>query len=233
MNLLWTISIAALVTFTCANPELQRQIDELQKQLDFVHRTLQDDGSGMDGEHNHNGMDGSGMDGGVDAANGGDHSGHSSSTVGHGVFFTTSENTIVLFEGWETTNYGEYIGTCLFVIFLGIFLEWLTTFRELYPRSFSSAGGYFGAATPNAAAAAAGDGHDAKPAGFSVQHLVKTILYMFGVTIAYFLMLIAMTFNVGLFISAVLGLTIGYFIFGPIRARCGSVKSTECCHNIA
>ena len=67
------------------------------------------------------------------------------------------------------------------------------------------------------------------------QHIVKTLLYMFGVTIAYCIMLIIMTFNVGLFISAVLGLTIGFFTFGMARSRVSGNEndSSECCHNIA
>ena len=44
-----------------------------------------------------------------------------------------------------------------------------------------------------------------------------SITYLFSIFFSYMLMLIVMTYNAGLFIVTVLGLTTGYFIFGFIR----------------
>ena len=240
-----------------ANENVHAELQLLQAQLNQLHRQLQ-----MTGDHDHGDMDhgdgdmdhgdgnmdnGDGnMDNGDGDMTGGDHdhgsedhSDHGAGVGGHPLFFTTGDDTTVLFEGWTTDNTGEYIGSCLFVIFLGILLEAITTFRMVYPNhkiDFSTAG-FIAAHTPRTNAAGAAS-VDSKPVNVGPTwrvHAVKTILYLIGITIAYFLMLIIMTFNVGLFISAVLGLTIGFFIFGMARSRTGSNEndSAECCHNIA
>lgn len=224
------LSVMTLVVV--ATPDLQKQIHDLQMQLDSMHRKLQEGGMagsmGGDGSRDHGDGsmdhgdgsmhhgDGSMDHGGMDH---GDTSHHATSTAGHGLFFTTGKVTTVLFEGWQTSNYGEYIGTCLFVILLGILIEWLSMVRECYSHKKMS-----DFASMNSPAAA-GSTSNAQLG----QHLVKTMLYMSSITLAYSLMLIVMTYNVGLFISAVLGLTIGYLTFGKRREQCGSTNSTECC----
>lgn len=43
-----------------------------------------------------------------------------------------------------------------------------------------------------------------------------------------------MTFNVGYFICAVLGLSVGYFVFGRKRQMLGAENdATDCCHSVA
>ena len=46
-----------------------------------------------------------------------------------------------------------------------------------------------------------------------------SLTYLFSIFFSYLLMLIVMTYNGGLFIVTVCGLTTGYFIFGFIRKR--------------
>lgn len=43
---------------------------------------------------------------------------------------------------------------------------------------------------------------------------LATVVYFFKLLASYTLMLIVMTFNLGLLIAAILGLSIGYFLFG-------------------
>ncbi len=47
--------------------------------------------------------------------------------------------------------------------------------------------------------------------------LVITVSYFYSILLSYALMLVVMTFNMGLFCAAVGGLTIGYLIFGYYR----------------
>lgn len=49
---------------------------------------------------------------------------------------------------------------------------------------------------------------------WSLAHFVLTILHMVQMTLAYFLMLIVMTYNSWLCASVVVGSTVGYFLFG-------------------
>jgi hypothetical protein len=46
-----------------------------------------------------------------------------------------------------------------------------------------------------------------------------SLTYLVSVFLSYMLMLAVMTFNAGIFVATVLGLTVGYFIFGFIRKR--------------
>ena len=59
--------------------------------------------------------------------------------------------------------------------------------------------------------------------------LIITTSYLFSTVLSYALMLVVMTFNGGLFIAAVGGLTLGYLVFGYMRKT--EVKETgeKCC----
>ena len=46
-------------------------------------------------------------------------------------------------------------------------------------------------------------------------HLKKTFLYMVQFLVGYFLMLVAMTYNVWLFLAVIIGCGIGYFLATP------------------
>ena len=48
----------------------------------------------------------------------------------------------------------------------------------------------------------------------STHHMLQTVLHMLQITLGYALMLIAMTFNLWLFLAVVCGLTLGYFLCG-------------------
>ena len=59
------------------------------------------------------------------------------------------------------------------------------------------------------------------------------IIYFCSLFLSYMLMLIVMTFNFGLFMAAVLGLTFGYFIFGFMKkqgfTKIYSPETDKCC----
>ncbi|RWS09559.1 copper transporter-like protein [Dinothrombium tinctorium] len=54
---------------------------------------------------------------------------------------------------------------------------------------------------------------------FKREHLMQTALQVCQVFIGYFLMLVAMTFNIWLFISVILGSGFGYFLFANLDAK--------------
>ena len=61
-------------------------------------------------------------------------------------------------------------------------------------------------------------------------------VYIMSLFLSYALMLIVMTFNAGLFAATILGLTMGYFVFGFTRKR-GYTKiyqpeTDKCCTQI-
>ena len=48
---------------------------------------------------------------------------------------------------------------------------------------------------------------------------IVTLTYLMSVTIGYAIMLLVMSFNAGIFIATILGLTFGYFIFGYMKKK--------------
>ena len=79
------------------------------------------------------------------------------------------------------------------------------------------------------------NGQDSEKAkSFVLKERVKQlVIYFVTLLLAYILMLIVMTFNAGLFLATVFGLSFGYYIFGlEIGSRLDQVYNPEtdkCC----
>ena len=67
-----------------------------------------------------------------------------------------------------------------------------------------------------------------RPRLLSPYHLVQTLLHILQMGISYLLMLIAMTFNIYLFLAVILGAGLGHFLFGWRRTRV--IDHNEHCH---
>lgn len=64
------------------------------------------------------------------------------------------------------------------------------------------------------------------------ERLIITLTYLVSAALSYSFMLIIMTYNAGIFIAAILGLTTGHFIFGYLKKVNFPQKPEEgkCCH---
>lgn len=62
----------------------------------------------------------------------------------------------------------------------------------------------------------------------SSQHLIQTVLHILQMGISYLLMLIAMTFNIYLFLAIILGAGLGHLLFGWRRSSI--IDYNEHCH---
>ena len=60
--------------------------------------------------------------------------------------------------------------------------------------------------------------------------VVDTLLMMIQFTISYLLMLIAMTYNAGLFVAVVVGTGCGHFLFASANANGEITDKRDCCH---
>ena len=66
-----------------------------------------------------------------------------------------------------------------------------------------------------------------------MQRFKIMLVYFVSLFFSYILMLVIMTFNAGLFVATIMGLTSGYFVFGFIRKRgftkIYSPETDKCC----
>jgi hypothetical protein len=63
---------------------------------------------------------------------------------------------------------------------------------------------------------------------FNVHHYIQTFLHFSQFAVSYFLMLAFMTFNYWLCLSILVGITIGFFVFGVKREK--NNLNEECCN---
>lgn len=118
--------------------------------------------------------------------------------------FHQSFESVILFESWRTSNQFNYFISCLFIVLMGCFTMLISSINKKYIKNINR------------------NKRNYEKLGIKVIfiNLLITILYYF---MHYLMMLIAMTFNWGLFFSVILGLSIGYGIF-----ELGSLEKNEC-----
>mmetsp|Transcript_15063 Transcript_15063/g.32719 ORF Transcript_15063/g.32719 Transcript_15063/m.32719 type:complete len:205 (-) Transcript_15063:32-646(-) len=134
------------------------------------------------------------------------------------MYFTTSLDVIILWKEWHVKSWGPYLGSCIGIIFCCLFHELVVSYREKYvsdwqkkrrkdSRAYSSSSSFLDKI-------------------LDPTHLIVTLMYAFSVTWGYLIMLVVMTYNVGLFVSVIVGLTLGHFLF---RSKAGHVSTTDVC----
>lgn len=99
--------------------------------------------------------------------------------------FYWGKNAEILFHSWPGTSTGMYVLALIFVFVLSFFIEWLSHCQLIKPDSSNVSAG-----------------------------LVQTFLHAIRVGLAYMVMLAVMSFNVGVFLIAVAGHTLGFLFFG-------------------
>ncbi|KAK4717738.1 hypothetical protein R3W88_016076 [Solanum pinnatisectum] len=117
----------------------------------------------------------------------------------HMTFFW-GKNTEILFSGWPGyDNLGMYILTLVVVFFMAIFVEFLSHSNYINKSNVD----------------------DHMTCG-----LLQTTLYGLRTGLAYIVMLAVMSFNVGVFLVAIVGHSLGFMVFGSRVLRNRLVRRT-------
>jgi len=136
--------------------------------------------------------------------------------------FTTSIEGTVLFEFWDVKTPVQYAATCFFVFALAMLYELLSEFRARLHAKWAPSNG----SGDQAPLIAHSVNVSSTPAGQFVyvadpwkMRLVKGALHTIQLGLSYIIMLIAMTYNVGYFLSMLAGAFVGYIAFARVRAQ--------------
>ncbi|KAE9620470.1 putative Ctr copper transporter [Lupinus albus] len=103
----------------------------------------------------------------------------------HMTFFW-GKNSEILFDNWPGDKTGMYVLALVFVFLMSFLVEFLSSTRFTKP----------------------GSNH------LAANSLVQTLLHLLKVGLCYLVMLALMSFNVGVFLVAVIGHAMGFFFFG-------------------
>jgi len=150
--------------------------------------------------------------------------------------FNFDINGAVLFDFWNVTNEWEYAGTCVAVIVLAMAFEALSEYRaRVHARNKSSSDVMHQPLLAEHSVSMASQQASGGTASRTLEYVVdpirlrlfKSFLHMVQLGLSYLLMLVSMTYNVGYFLSIIVGAGIGYFLFA--RVRMVKTEVASCC----
>eukprot|EP01087_Luapelamoeba_hula_P014606 TRINITY_DN4314_c0_g1_i1.p1 TRINITY_DN4314_c0_g1~~TRINITY_DN4314_c0_g1_i1.p1 ORF type:complete len:396 (-),score=39.61 TRINITY_DN4314_c0_g1_i1:106-1293(-) len=156
------------------------------------------------------------------------------------MYFHNSLEDYVLFKSWVPRNYLEYFATLIVIMLAGIFYEGLKTARIIFEERFQlpKPGADHGGMPHNIHVQ---DGHHAHlqeiggwtftwvPFRWHVD-ITRAVFSFSEVGLGLILMLVAMTFNVGMFLAVCVGALLGSVIFGRFAAAYKPPTHTGLCH---
>eukprot|EP00271_Cylindrocystis_brebissonii_P008716 TRINITY_DN2319_c0_g1_i3.p1 TRINITY_DN2319_c0_g1~~TRINITY_DN2319_c0_g1_i3.p1 ORF type:complete len:182 (+),score=24.00 TRINITY_DN2319_c0_g1_i3:482-1027(+) len=138
--------------------------------------------------------------------------------------FYWSTSATILFDAWKVSTVAEYIAALIGVFLFCMLHELLTTYRMTF------------IATACSVAARTTDGNSSEtnlkerimgPCLSGTSKLIGALLYTLNAASSYLIMLIIMSFNLGLFLAVILGLGAGFLLFG--FGRSAMAAGDLCC----
>lgn len=141
---------------------------------------------------------------------------HNGSMGGMHMTFYFGNDATILFAPWKVTTWQGMLWSCIIVLVVSFAYEGLKTFRQ---RLLKVAKAQRSEDSTNSEETNEDNVMFLSPTRWRqnrcrvVLHLIQTSLHLIQITVGYMLMLVAMTFNAWLFISLVLGASLGYLLF--------------------
>jgi len=130
------------------------------------------------------------------------------------MYFHTGFEDYVLFKDWVPRNRGQYAGTWIAVCIAGIVFELLRLSRHMCEKEWRKYSHV----------------NEMRFVPFDWRVDVPRAVFRFvEVMLSYSLMLVAMTFNVGLFFAVCSGLALGTLLFGRFIAWEKQTENADCC----
>lgn len=124
------------------------------------------------------------------------------------LYFYSGTKVKYIFNNLETQNAGTYSLALVVTFLIAIAIEGLNYLRyHMQASAYSRLNALIDAKD-----------NSIYTLSCKIRFLIS-ITYFVSIFLSYMLMLAVMTFNAGIFIVTVIGLTLGYFIFGFIRKR--------------
>lgn len=189
------------------------------------------------------GMHGMGQSGHMMGSDMGDNS-----TMMMQMVFYQSVQATILFKGVMTKDMGGYLLAIVLIAAAAVFRNWLTTIDPNPPnkppvqikgtRSVSAAAPSAGSAAliPSGSGGKARARYEASGCGACLRGALSNLtpaavlLQVANVSLGYLLMLVAMTFNTGLFFAVVVGEAVGRVMFHGQNGQDEAMTSGDACH---
>jgi len=180
-----------------------------------------------------------------------DHGDHGSAACSMNMLWNTQIiDTCIVFRSWHVTSSAFFLGSCLAIVALGVFYEYLRAFSKSLDKRIAAA---LVASGKGKIRAATGSGRSSPAdedaalltgrrvfkiasAGTPVPPLLRILraaLYGATVFLSFFLMLVFMTYNAYLIFATVFGAALGHYIFGGtinIDALLSDDSKSMACH---
>jgi len=157
------------------------------------------------------------------------------------MYFHGGYEEVILFDFWRINTLGGLIGSMVACFVLGIIYEFIKSYREYWMRGAFQTVKYNqvedsrnrsqieqGSEINNDSQSDQGSVKFIETNMWSIAHFVLTLLHLVQMTLAYFLMLIVMTYNSWLCGAVILGSTVGYFLVGWRKTTL--VDTSDHCH---
>ncbi|KAK7005788.1 FAD-binding FR-type domain-containing protein [Favolaschia claudopus] len=168
----------------------------------------------------------------------------------HMLWNTQIIDTCIVFQSWHVTSNAYFFGSCIAIMALGVFYEYLRAFSKSVDTRIALslvANGKGKHATSGTRSGRSSPDEDAgllsgrrvfkiattgTPVPFMLR-VLRAALYGATVFLSFFLMLVFMTYNAYLIFATVFGAALGHFIFGStinIDAILGEESKGMACH---
>jgi len=144
------------------------------------------------------------------------------------MYFHTGVLDYVLFESWVPRNKWQYFLTCIAILALGIFSTYLKVIKARTETTWRKGLIVSTLDTNLLTCPLLSNSKHPKQIKIGFRNLIRFCFSLVITTLDYFLMLIAMTFNAGLFASVILSFATGQLLFGHLLTE-HDQTANACC----